>query len=382
MNKSKRLYLSPPQMSEEGYELQYIQEAFASNWIAPLGPQVDAFEKEFGEYIGVPYTLALSSGTAALHLALLVLGVETGDEVVCSSFTFAASANAITYVGAKPIFVDSDEETWNLSPYWLEVLLKEKAKKNQLPKAIVAVDILGQSCHYNPILKLCEEYQIPLIEDAAEALGAEYYGKKCGQFGVISAFSFNGNKIITTSGGGMLASNNKEYIDKARFLSTQARDPAPHYQHSTIGYNYRLSNILAAIGRGQLKVLPKRILRRREIFRTYQKGFENVPGITWMPEPKEFYSTNWLTCALIDPKVFGATREDIRLKLEEHNIESRPLWKPMHLQPVFQNCEYYGENVSEKLFELGICLPSGGAMTKEQQDFIIQEVISLSKNKL
>lgn len=380
MIQQKRLYLSPPQMSEEGYELQFIQDAFQSNWIAPLGPQVDAFEKEFSEYIGVPYSLALSSGTAALHLALLVLGVKAGDEVVCSTFTFAASANAITYVGAKPVFVDSDKETWNLSPDVLETLLKEKAKKNRLPKAIIAVDILGQSCHFDPIIQLCQEYGVPIIEDAAEALGAEYHGKKCGQFGEISAFSFNGNKIITTSGGGMLVSYKKEYIDRARFLSTQARDPAPHYQHSTIGYNYRLSNVLAAIGRGQLRVIDQRISRRREIFRNYQKGLEGVNGITWMPEPDGFFSTHWLSCALIHPKKTGTTREEIRLKLEEYNIESRPLWKPMHLQPIFQECEYYGGNVSEELFEFGICLPSAGSMTDEQQNFIVNEIKNLIKS--
>lgn len=378
---SKRQYLSPPQMSDEGFELSYIKEAFDSNWIAPLGPQMDLFETEFCEYIGVSNALALSSGTAALHLALLVLGVQRDDEVVCSSFTFSATANAISYIGAKPIFVDSEEETWNLSPELLEELFIKKSKTGKLPKAVIAVDILGQSCNYDPILKLCQQYDVPLIEDAAEALGAEYQGQRCGRFGTISAFSFNGNKIITTSGGGMLMSDNKSILDRARFLSTQARDPAPHYQHSTIGYNYRMSNILAAIGRGQLKVLPNRVQRRREIFRAYQQELKNIIGLSWMPEPKGFYSTHWLSCVLIDPKLFGATREDVRLKLEESNIESRPLWKPMHLQPVFKECEMLGGRVSELLFEQGLCLPSGGSMTTEQQKFICNQLIQLHQIK-
>lgn len=371
-HKQNRIYLSPPHMSDQGYEQQLVKEVFDSNWIAPLGPQVDTFEQEFANYIGVKHAAALSSGTAALHLALIILGIKEGDEVVCSTFTFSASANAITYVGAKPVFIDSDQRTWNIDPNLLHDFLRKRNKIGKLPKAVIAVDLYGQSADYTPIIETCSKYGIILIEDAAEALGAWYKGNKTGSFGRAAAFSFNGNKIITTSGGGMLVSDDEAIIQQARFLSTQSRDPAPHYQHSQIGYNYRLSNVLAAIGRGQMKVLDDRVNKKRWIFDYYQKSLGDLPGIAFTPEPEGFRSTRWLTCITIDPTKFGASREDIRLALEAENIESRPLWKPMHLQPVFANCEAIGGQVSEQLFEIGLCLPCGTAMTEADLDRVCE----------
>jgi len=356
----ERIYLSPPHMGTAEREL--LLDAFDSNWIAPMGPHVDAFEREFCDTVGVPHAAALSSGTAALHLALLMLGVSPGDEVIVSSFTFASSANAVAYLGAKPVFIDSDRETWNMDPGLLEEELAGCARRGKLPKAVIAVDLYGQCADYDRILAACGQYGVPLIEDAAEALGATYQGKPAGSFGAAAAFSFNGNKIITTSGGGMLVSTDAELVERARSLSQQARDPAPYYQHSKIGYNYRMSNLLAAVGRGQLRVLQDRVARKREIFRYYQDTLGGLPGLSFMPEAGYGCSNRWLTCILINSSRFGATGEDIRLVLERENIESRPLWKPMHLQPVFSGDRVRGGAVSEELFEKGLCLPSGTAL--------------------
>ena len=357
---TKRIYLSPPHMGPT--ERAMLLDAFDSNWIAPLGPHVDAFEREFCDTVGVPHAAALSSGTAALHLALLMLGVGPGDEVLVSTFTFAATANAVTYLAAEPVFIDSDRETWNMDPGLLEEELTGCARRGKLPKAVIAVDLYGQCADYDRILAGCGRYGIPLIEDAAEALGATYKGKPAGSFGAAATFSFNGNKIITTSGGGMLVSTDAGLVERARYLSQQARDPAPHYQHSKIGYNYRMSNLLAAVGRGQLKVLQDRVTRKREIFLYYMSTLGGLPGLSFMPEAGYGCSNRWLTCILVDPSRFGATREDIRLALERENIESRPFWKPMHLQPVFRDCRIRGGVVSEELFERGLCLPSGTAL--------------------
>ena len=358
-----RLYLSPPQMS--GREEEYVAEAFRSNWIAPLGPMVDAFEREVCDYVGVGHATALSSGTAALHLALLLLGVNPKDEVLCATLTFSASANAIVYTGASPVFIDCDPETWNIDPDLLEEELAACAARGKRPGAVMAVDLYGQCADYGRIEDICRRYEVPLIEDAAEALGAAYAGKKAGCFGRLAVFSFNGNKIITTSGGGMLLSADGELIRKARFLATQARDPAPHYEHSTIGYNYRMSNILAAVGRGQLKVLDERVAARRQNFELYRKALSGEPGISFMPEAAYGRSNRWLTCITVEPEEFGASREDIRLALEAENIEARPVWKPMHLQPVFGLCRKRGGNTAAEIFAKGLCLPSGSNLREE-----------------
>ncbi|MBU0729373.1 MAG: aminotransferase class I/II-fold pyridoxal phosphate-dependent enzyme [Proteobacteria bacterium] len=369
----KRIYLSPPHMG--GDEFIYVKEAFATNYIAPVGPQIDAFEKEFGEIVGSKYAVATSSGTAALHLALRYVGVEPGDEVFCSTLTFVASANAILYLNAKPVFIDSEISSWNMNPELLKQSLKAKAAKNKLPKAIVLVHLYGQCADIDPIKEICDRYDVAIIEDAAEALGATHRGKAAGSFGKAGIFSFNGNKIITTSGGGMLVSDDKALIDKARFWATQARDDAPHYEHSELGYNYRMSNVLAGIGRGQLRVLKDRVNRKREIFDYYSEGLANIPGITFMPEPVWGRSTRWLTCLTIDPELFGKDSEYIRLALENENIEARPVWKPMHMQPLFSDCEIVGGEVSEELFRNGLCLPSGTAMTREDIDRIISVIL-------
>ena len=356
-----RLYLSPPHMS--GREMRYIQEAFDSNWIAPLGPNVDAFEQEFAAKVGAKHALALSAGTAAIHLALIHLGVGPGDEVIVSTLTFAASANPVVYLGARPVFIDSEKTSWNMDPALLAETLARKARLGKLPKAVILVHLYGQTADIDPILETCNRYGVPLIEDAAEALGASYQGRSPGVFGRAGVFSFNGNKIITTSGGGMLVSDDADLIAHARKLATQARDPAPHYQHSEIGYNYRLSNVLAGIGRAQLQALDDRVRRKREIFAIYQRLLGALPGIDFMPEAPWGRHNRWLTTITVDPDRFGANREDIRLALEAENIESRPLWKPMHLQPVFAGCEAIGGHVAETLFDEGLCLPSGTAMT-------------------
>jgi dTDP-4-amino-4,6-dideoxygalactose transaminase len=344
-------------------ERELLLDAFDSNWIAPLGPHVDAFEREFCDIVGVPNAAALSSGTAALHLALLILGVGPGDEVLVSTFTFAASANVVKYLEATPVFLDSSPETWNMDPGLLEEELAVCAKRGKLPKAVIAVDLYGQSADYDRLQATCGRYGVPMVEDAAEALGATYKGKPAGSFGVMAAFSFNGNKILTTSGGGMFVSSDRSLVDRVRHLAAQAKDPAPHYQHSIIGYNYRMSNLLAAIGRGQLQVLPDRVSRKRDIFRYYQNALGDLPGVSFMPIAGYGEPNYWLTCLLVDPARFGATREDIRLVLDKENTESRPLWKPMHLQPAFKDCRVRGGSVSEGIFRDGLCLPSGTALT-------------------
>lgn len=355
-------------------ELEFVKEAFDTNWIAPVGPHVDAFEQEFCQLVGTSHAAAVSSGTAALHLALRLIGVQPGDEVFCSTLTFIASVSPITYLGAKPVFIDSDRTSWNMNPDLLQEALDHRAKMGKLPKAVVLVHLYGQSADIDPILETCDRYNIPLIEDAAEALGATYKGRSPGTFGKIGIYSFNGNKIITTSGGGMLVSEDPDLVAKARFLATQARDPAPHYQHSEIGYNYRLSNVLAGIGRGQLRVLGDRVEARRHNFEVYQQALGNLPGIEFMPEASFGRATRWLTCLTIDPKTFGCDREQVRLALAEHQIEARPVWKPLHLQPVFAGCECIGGEVAEYLFETGLCLPSGSNLMPEDLNRVIEVI--------
>ena len=367
-----RIYLSPPHMS--GYEEKFVAAAFRSNWIAPLGPMVDAFEREMCEYVGVEHATALSSGTAALHLALMLLCAKPGDEVLCSTLTFSASANAIVYTGAMPVFIDCDRETWNIDPDLLDEELAACAARGKRPGAVMAVDLYGQCADYGRIEDICRRYEVPLIEDAAEALGATCNGKKAGCFGRLAVFSFNGNKIITTSGGGMLVSTDGELIRKARFLATQARDPAPHYEHSTIGYNYRMSNLLAAVGRGQLKVIEERIAARRRNFELYREALGGLPGVGFMPEAPNGRSNRWLTCITVEPEEFGASREDIRLALEAENIEARPVWKPMHLQPVFASCRRRGGETAAELFDRGLCLPSGSSLREEDLRRIVDIV--------
>jgi len=360
-----------------GNEREMLLDAFDSNWIAPLGPHVNAFEVEFAQRVGTKHAVALSSGTAAIHLALIIAGVEQGDTVITSSFTFAATANAITYAGATPIFVDSESRSWNLDPDLVAVALEEGLQVGKLPKAVLAVDIVGQIADYQRLQSVCARYGVPIIEDAAEALGASYQGRSAGQFGEMGCFSFNGNKIITTSGGGMLVTDREDWAVKARFLATQARDPAAHYEHSHIGYNYRMSNLLAAIGRAQLENLNVHVENRRAIFNRYRDHLEKLPGIELMPEPEGWYSTRWLTILTIDPASFGATTTDVRLALEQENIEARPAWKPMHQQPIFASCKMYGGSVCERFFDQGLCLPSGTSLSEEQQMRVIKIIQSL-----
>jgi pyridoxal phosphate-dependent aminotransferase EpsN len=357
-----------------GRELDYIQQVFDSNWIAPLGPQVDAFEQEFAAKIGAPHALALSSGSAGLHLALRLVGVDRGDEVLVSSLTFAASANAVVYCGGRPTFIDSETTSWNMDPALLADTLVTRARAGRLPQAVLLVHLYGQSANIDPILEACNRYDVPLIEDAAEALGATYQGRAPGTFGRAGVFSFNGNKIITTSGGGMLISADKPFIDHARKLATQARDPAPHYEHSEIGYNYRLSNVLAGIGRAQLEVLEDRVAARRRNFEYYREALSDLPGLTFQPEASWGRSSRWLTCLTIDPDFFGADREAIRLALEAENIEARPVWKPMHLQPVFAGCDTIGGTVAETLFRHGLCLPSGSDLSEVDLERIVDVI--------
>ncbi|RDB07620.1 DegT/DnrJ/EryC1/StrS family aminotransferase [Runella aurantiaca] len=360
-----KIWLSSPHLS--GHEQKYVQEAFAANWIAPLGPNVDGFERDLCTYVGAGHAAALSSGTAALHLALILLGVGRGDVVLCQSFTFAASANPIAYQGATPVFVDSELDTWNISPDALETAIKSEKAKGKNVKAVIAVHLYGMPAQMREIQEICQLHDIPLIEDAAEALGASYQGKKMGSFGLLNVLSFNGNKIITTSGGGALLSDNEAFIQKARFLATQARDNAQHYQHSEIGYNYRLSNICAGIGRGQMEVIDERVAQRRANFAFYERELSSIEGITFQPEAEGCFSNRWLSCMVVNPKLTGGiTRENIRLALASENIEARPLWKPMHLQPIFQDAPYYGKSISERLFENGLCLPSGSNLTQEE----------------
>jgi pyridoxal phosphate-dependent aminotransferase EpsN len=367
----KRILLSVPHMG--GGEETYVREAFATNWLSTTGPNVAAFEKEFADVVGMP-AVALGSGTAALHLGLRLLGVGPGDTVLCSTLTFVASVNPIRYLGAEPIFIDSNYETWNMDPSLLEMALREKASADRLPKAVVVVDLYGQCADLDPIRTACERYGAPILEDAAEALGATYKGKRSGVCSDIAAYSFNGNKIITTTGGGMLASHNPSWVEKARFWSQQARDPGLAYEHSEMGYNYRMSNVLAGIGRGQLEVLDLRVQQRRTIAFRYRDAFADLPGITLMPQAPYGLHTNWLSCFLIDEKKFGLSRDALIRALDEANVESRPVWKPMHLQPLYAGCERYGGEVAEDLFRRGICLPSSSSLTEEEQLYVINSV--------
>lgn len=357
-----RIYLSPPHLS--GEEEKYVREALATNWVAPLGPHVDAFEREFAITVGSPYALAVSSGTAGLHLALIEAGVGPGDEVLVSTLTFAASVNPICYLGARPVFVDSEPLSWNMDPDLLQEELDKRAREGRLPKAVVVVHLYGQSADLDPIAAACANYEIPLIEDAAEALGSTYKGRSPGTVGLAGVYSFNGNKIITTSGGGMLVSASEVLVQHARKLATQARDPAPHYEHSEIGYNYRMSNILAGIGRAQLRVLHDRVQARRRNFEYYRRALADLAGLSFQPEAPWGQHTRWLTCVLIEPDEFGVDRETVRQALELENIESRPVWKPMHMQPVFRDCPRIRGEVAESLFRHGLCLPSGSNLTE------------------
>ncbi|MNS22386.1 putative pyridoxal phosphate-dependent aminotransferase EpsN [compost metagenome] len=363
MSVSTKIWLSSPHMG--GGEQKYIKEAFDTNWVAPLGPNVNGFEEDIQQYLGQNVSVsALSSGTAALHLAFLLLGVQPGDEIICQSMTFSASANPITYVGATPIFVDSEPDTWCICPVALEAAIKDRLAKGKNIKAIVPVHLYGMPAKMDLILQIAQQYNIPVIEDAAESLGSTYKGQQCGTFGLMSCLSFNGNKIITTSGGGALVAQTEALAQKATFLATQARDNAPHYQHSHIGYNYRMSNIVAGIGRGQMEVLNDWIAKRRSNFDRYANYFSTVEGVTMHQEQPESFSNRWLTALVIDPaKTNGLSRETLREALLAKDIESRPLWKPMHLQPVFAQAPYYGEKVGEQLFEQGLCLPSGSNLT-------------------
>ena len=368
-----KIWLSSPHMG--GNEQAFVKEAFDTNWVAPLGPNVNGFEQDISLFLGGDmHVAALSSGTAGLHLGLVLLGVKAGDEVICQSMTFSASANPIAYVGAHPVFVDSEKDTWNMSPELLEEAIKARIEKGTKPKAIIPVHLYGMPAKMTEIMEIARRYEIPVLEDAAEALGSSIGGKKCGTFGDIGILSFNGNKIITTSGGGALVAHNEEIVREARFLSTQARDEAPHYQHSKIGYNYRISNLCAGVGRGQMEVLPQRIEQRRANYWQYYNRYNSVNGISFVVEPETYFSNRWLTTMLIDPAVAGFSREDLRLALEKENIESRPLWKPMHLQPVFSSYAFYGNGVSESLFSNGLCLPSGSNLSADDMGRIFKVI--------
>lgn len=369
-----KIWLSSPHMG--GTELNYIHEAFDTNWVAPLGPNVDNFEKDITAFLKEDvHAAALSAGTAAIHLALILAGVQPGDEVICQSMTFSASANPIAYLSAVPVFVDSEADTWNMSPQWLEAAIKDRITKGKTPKAIISVHLYGMPAKMQEIMAIAAHYNIPVIEDAAEALGSHIDGKRCGTYGTMSILSFNGNKIITTSGGGALVAHDEAIVAKARFLATQARDAAPHYEHTHIGYNYRMSNICAGIGRGQMEVLNKRIEQRRAVYQQYYNKLKNIKGINLLDEPAGCFSNRWLSTILIDPtETGGITRETLRLALDKENIESRPLWKPMHMQPIFKGSPFYGDGTSEKLFENGLCLPSGSNLTAEDMQRIFEVI--------
>ncbi len=373
MSSDQTIWLSAPHLS--GEEQKYLQDAFDRGHVFPMGPQVAGLEQALCGYTGAPYSTCLSSGTAALHLALILLGVQEGDEVICSSFTFSASANPIVYQKATPVFVDSEATTWNMDPELLEKAITDRiAATGRPPKAIILVHLYGMPARLDEILAVARSFDIPVIEDAAEALGATYQGRHCGTFGEIGIYSFNGNKIITTSGGGALVSANPEYCSKAVFLATQARDPAPHYQHSQIGYNYRMSNICAAIGRGQMEVLDQRIAKRREHFFYYRDSLSDIPEIQFLTEPtSDFFSNHWLSTMTIDPGS-GITPEALRRHLEKSRIESRPLWKPMHLQPVFQHYPAYVNGISEDLFNRGLCLPSSSNLSDDDRELVVKEI--------
>ena len=378
MNNNKRIWLSLAHIGEQ--EQRFIQEAFDTNWVVPLGPNVDGFEKDLEGFLGEnKHIVALSAGTAAIHLALIQLGVGPGNEVICQSFTFSASANPIKYLGAEPVFVDSESETWNMDPELLREAIEDRIRvTGKKPKAIIPVHLYGMPAKMDEIMTIARAFEIPVLEDAAEALGAEYKGQKCGTFGEFACLSFNGNKMITTSGGGALVCSTPEEATMTRFYATQARDKAPHYQHSKVGYNYRMSNICAGIGRGQMYVLEEHINARRHNHALYREQLKDIDGISFLVDPTPDYQSNhWLSCIVIDPSITGFTREDLRLKMEEANIETRPLWKPMHLQPVFADCPFYGNTTSEKLFEKGLCLPSGPALTSQDIDRVVNVILNL-----
>ena len=372
--KPRRLYLSSPHMGD--VEQHLVADAFATNWVAPLGPHVDAFEREFAAVVGSPHAAATSSGTAALHLALALVGVEPGDEVLVSTLTFSASVNPVVYLGGRPAFIDSERRSWNMDPALLAETLAARARRGRLPRAVVLVHLYGQSADITPIAAACEQYGVALVEDAAEALGATYHGVAPGSVGRVGIYSFNGNKIITTSGGGMLVSADEALIARARKLATQAREPAPHYEHREIGYNYRLSNVLAAIGRGQLRVLEQRVAARRRNFEFYRQALADIPGVMFMPEASWGRHTRWLTCLTLDPAAFGVDREAVRLALEAQEIEARPVWKPMHLQPVFRGCDCADGRVAADLFERGLCLPSGSNLTSDDLERVVDVMLS------
>jgi pyridoxal phosphate-dependent aminotransferase EpsN len=373
-----RVYLSVPHMG--GNELRHVQEAFASNWLSTVGPEIDAFEQAFAERIGRP-AVAVASGTAAIHLGLRLLGVEPGDEVLVSDLTFVASVNPIRYLGATPVFVDSDPHTWMMSPALLEEALADRARRGRLPRAVVLVHLYGGTADLDPILAACRRWGVPLLEDAAEALGALYRGRPAGSFGAVSAFSFNGNKIITTTGGGMLAAIRPDWIERARHWSTQAREPGAAYHHRELGYNFRMSNVLAAIGRGQLEVLDERVRQRRAVEARYREALGDLPGLTPMPEAGYGHHTHWLSCFLIDPDMFGATRDDLLRALAAQDIEARPLWKPMHLQPLHAACDRYGGAVAEDLFARGLCLPSSSSLSPADQQRVVEVVLGLASSR-
>ncbi len=375
----QKIWLSPPHMG--GEERKYINEAFESNWIAPLGPNVDAFENSLCRFTGIKHAAALSSGTAAIHLALILLGIKRGDEVIVSTFTFSATVNPVVYLGATPVLVDSDDETWNMSPELLEITIKDRLAHGKKPKAIIPVHLYGMPADMSKIMEIADNYEIPVIEDAAEALGSRYKNISVGSFGKMAVLSFNGNKIITTSGGGALLSADNNLISKARFLSTQARDNAPHYQHSQIGYNYRMSNVLAGIGLGQMEVIEDRIRKRRDNFNFYYKNLKSISGLSFVKEPDDdYFSNRWLTNILVDPSETGLKQGDLQNALENDNIESRPLWKPMHLQPVFSDCPAYLNGTSERLFRTGLCLPSGSNMSDGDRQRVLNVILNCLKS--
>jgi dTDP-4-amino-4,6-dideoxygalactose transaminase len=383
---SQRIWLSPPHLGEE--ETAFVADAFKSNWIAPLGPHVDGFERELAAYVGVGHAAAMSSGTAAIHVGLLLLGVRPGDAVFCSSLTFVASCNPIVYCGAKPIFIDSDPQTWNMSAAALERALEWAQREGRLPRCVIVVNLYGQSADMDAILPLCERYGVPVLEDAAESLGALYQGRASGSFGRIGVYSFNGNKIITTSGGGMLVADDPGLVERARKLATQAREPAPHYEHAELGFNYRMSNVLAGIGRGQLRVLEQRVQQRRQVFERYREALAaEDDDLQWMPEPDGSRSTRWLTCFTLTGPDASLRRDIVLRALERHSIEARPVWKPMHQQPLFRGAPYFthgSADVAAGLFEAGICLPSGSNLTQQQQDRVIEQLqraLALAKGR-
>jgi dTDP-4-amino-4,6-dideoxygalactose transaminase len=369
-----RVFLSPPEVGDE--ERRMLLAAFDSNWIAPTGPDVDAFERELAEKTGIAHAVALSSGTAALHLALLLAGVERGDDVLVPSLTFIASAAAVTYLGAHPLFIDSSPDSWNLDPALVEEVLTERAAVGRLPSAVITVDLYGETADYAALESLCRRFEVPLIEDSAEALGATHRGRAAGSFGVAGVFSFNGNKIITTSGGGMLVTQSQQMAERARHLATQAREPVSHFEHTTVGYNYRLSNLLAALGRAQLRGLDGRVERRRRIDQVYNENLAGLPGISTMPRTADGTSNYWLTCILIDPEAFGTDRERVRLALEDADIESRPVWKPMHLQPAFAGIPLVGPGRCDEVFDRGLCLPTGSGLSPTDQSRVIEIIVA------